>query len=168
MLPPTGIPRSRRRNFQQHPSLAALPVFEKRLPRRFPRMRSPCELTTSPNIAGISVCRETNWAIGSKRSANCAKRPPGNPPDGLQTDRSSPAVGSSTSALFAVLPQQARETFLLLGGSASLPSLTPARWRKSYAFCRLNCGGFQSCFAWHTEAFSTTELRKSLSCFCLS
>ena len=33
MLPPIGIPRSRRRNFQQHPSLAVLPVFEKRLPR---------------------------------------------------------------------------------------------------------------------------------------
>ena len=167
MLPPTGIPRSRRRNFQSHPSLAVLPVFEKRLPRRSPRMRSPCELTTSPNIVGTSVYRETNSAIGSKRSANCAKRPPGNHPEGLQADRSSPAVGSiNFRSLWGSAPQ-ARETFLLLGGSGSLPSLTPARWRKSYAFA-VSIAGISIMFPWHTEAFSTTELRKSLSCFCLS
>ena len=164
MLPLTGIPRSRRRNFQSYPSLAVLPVFEKWLLRRSPQMRSPCELTTSPNIVGTSSYRETNSAIGLKRSANCAKRPPGNHPEGLQADRRLPAIGSIDIRSLWRSAQQARETFLLLGGSASLPSLTPARWQKSYAFA-VSIAGISIMFPWHPEAFSTTELRKSLSCF---
>jgi hypothetical protein len=62
---------------------------------------------------------------------------------------------------------RARETFLLLGGSGSLPSLTPARWRKSYFFT-VSIAGIPIMFPWHTEAFSTTALGKSLSCFYLS
>ena len=164
---PTGIPRSRLRDFQLHPSLAALPVFERRLLRKSPRMRSHCELTTSPNIDGVSVCRETRWRIGSKQSANCAKKPAENLPSGQQTARHSPAGDSTNICSLGVQPQRTRETFLLLGGSGSLPSLTPARWRKSYAFTA-SIAGISIMFAWHPEAFSTTELRKSLSCFCLS
>ncbi len=86
---------------------------------------------------------------------------------GCRPIEDSPAVGSIDIRSLWRSAQQARETFLLLGGSASLPSLTPARWRKSYAFA-VSIAGISIMFPWHTEAFSTTELRKSLSCFGLS
>ena len=136
--------------------------------RRFPRMRSHCELTTSPNIDGISVCRETRSRIGSKQSANCAKKLAESPPKRLQTARRSPAGGSINICSLGVQPRRTRESFLLLGGSGSLPSLTPARWRKERRFHRLNCGEFQSCLHGIQRHFRRQSSVRRLSCFCLS
>ena len=77
-------------------------------------MRSHCELTTSPNIDGISVCRETRSRIGSKQSANCAKKLAENPPNGCRPLDVRRREAPSTSALWAFSPSALEKLFSCL------------------------------------------------------